>query len=98
MPTLKRTCFVCGRAVVLVSSSPGPYGIWAGMHGRALCDECAEGRIEKDRSGLDVVQWPDGDRMHRIGGVFIGAPCRNPEGKHCEPRKTSAQPPDSRDA
>jgi hypothetical protein len=85
MPTLERTCFLCGETVVLVSTSPGPYAAFAGGHGRALCDDCIRDRaidVGRDSRGAERIAWPDGDVFRRIGGVFIGSPDMNPASPH----------------
>jgi hypothetical protein len=92
MPTLERSCFLCARPVVLVSSSPGPYANWAAMHGRALCDDCIADRqipIDKSDPHDPFIAWSDGDEFRPVGGVFIGAPCRNPASSSYEPPNRS---------
>jgi len=85
MPVLERRCFLCETEVLLASHSPGPWAIAAGEHGRVLCQTCiAERSIPIDSSDPfdPVIAWPDGDRFHRIGGQFVGAPSRNPASRH----------------
>jgi len=84
MPTLERPCFLCGETVMLISESPGPYGLYAGQHGRIICDPCVEARqIAINESDVNdrFIPWPDGDEFGRIAGAWVGSPSRNPESK-----------------